>query len=74
MEQAALSLFLGIILSFISTKFSFKLKRLDGTNFLKAGIICLGGIKAENLKKIRLTKSEGIGSISWIKKNGLNKI
>ena len=43
MEQAALSLFLGIILSFISTKFSFKLKRLDGTNFLKAGIICLGG-------------------------------
>ncbi len=43
-------------------------------NQTKKGIICLGGIKAENLKKIRLTKSEGIGSISWIKKNGLNKI
>ena len=26
------------------------------------------------LKKINLTKSEGIAAISWIKKNGLNKI
>ena len=38
----------------------------------KKKVICLGGIKTENLKKIRLTKSKGIASISWIKKNGLN--
>ena len=36
-------------------------------------IICLGGINLNNLQKIYLTKSEGIASISWIKKNGLNK-
>ena len=40
----------------------------------KKKIICLGGINTENLKKNRLTKSSGIASISWIKKNGLNKI
>ena len=40
----------------------------------KKKVISLGGINAENLKKIRLTKSKGIASISWIKKNGLNKI
>ena len=37
-------------------------------------VISLGGINAENLSKIRLTKANGIASISWIKKNGLNKI
>ena len=40
----------------------------------KRKIISLGGINTENLKKIRLTKSKGIASISWIKKNGLNLI
>ena len=40
----------------------------------KKKIIALGGMNAENLNKIRLTKSKGIASISWIKKNGLNKI
>ena len=39
----------------------------------KKRIICLGGINSTNLKKIYLTKSVGIGSISWIKKNGQNK-
>ena len=38
----------------------------------KKKIISLGGINAKNLNKIRLTKSNGIASISWIKKNGLN--
>ena len=37
----------------------------------KKKVISLGGINTENLKKIRLTKSNGIASISWIKKNGL---
>ncbi len=36
-------------------------------------IICLGGINSGNIKKIYLTKSIGFASISWIKKNGLNK-
>ena len=36
-------------------------------------IISLGGINYKNFKKIRLTKSKGFASISWIKKNGLNK-
>jgi len=43
------------------------------SNESKKKIICLGGINSENLKKINLTKSVGIASISWIKKNGLNK-
>ncbi len=34
-------------------------------------IIALGGINFNNLKKVKLTKSVGIASISWIKKNGL---
>ena len=39
----------------------------------KRDVICLGGIKKINLKKIKMTKSRGLASISWIKKNGLNK-
>ncbi len=32
-------------------------------------IIALGGINCSNYKKIKLTKSVGLASISWIKKN-----
>ena len=35
--------------------------------------ICLGGINEKNIRRLRLTKSSGFASISWIKKNGLNK-
>ncbi len=35
--------------------------------------ICLGGINEKNISRLRLTKSNGFASISWIKKNGLNK-
>ena len=38
---------------------------------VKKDVIALGGINSNNLKKIKLTKSKGIASISWIKKNGL---
>ncbi len=41
---------------------------------IKKKLIALGGINSSNISKIRLTKSKGIASISWIKKNGLNKI
>ena len=34
-------------------------------------IIALGGVNPNNLKRINLTKSEGVASITWIKKNGL---
>ena len=43
MEQAALSLFLGIFLSFVNNKFNLKPISVNGSNFLKVGIICLGG-------------------------------
>ena len=33
--------------------------------------IALGGINSNNLKRVNSTKSIGIASISWIKKNGL---
>ena len=38
------------------------------SNATKRKIVCLGGINSNNLKKINLTKSKGIASISWIKK------
>ena len=41
---------------------------------IKNKVIALGGINSSNVLKIRLTKSKGFASISWIKKNGLNKI
>ena len=37
-------------------------------NSTKKNVVCLGGIDLDNLKKIKLTKSNGIASISWIKK------
>ncbi len=43
-------------------------------NKTKKQVVGLGGINSKNLKKINLTKSCGVASISWIKKNGLNKI
>ena len=43
-------------------------------NETKKQIISLGGINSKNLKRVKLTKCVGIASISWIKKNGLNKI
>ena len=38
------------------------------SNATKRKIICLGGINSSNLKRVDLTKSEGIAAISWIKK------
>jgi len=35
----------------------------------KKKIVALGGINYSNYKKIKLTKSNGLSSISWIKKN-----
>ena len=45
----------------------FNLKAIE----TKKKIVALGGINPDNLKKVKLTKSIGIASISWIKKNGL---
>ena len=39
-----------------------------------ASSIALGGINSSNLKKLKLTKSSGFASISWIKKNQPKKI
>ena len=43
LQQAALSLFLGIFLSYLNNKLSLTPLRVNGSLFLKAGIICLGG-------------------------------
>ena len=37
-------------------------------------VVALGGINSSNIAKVKLTRSYGFASISWIKKNGLNKI
>ena len=44
------------------------------TNDIELKYIALGGINEKNYKKIKLTKSSGFASISWIKKNGLSKL
>ena len=43
LQQAALSLFLGIFLSYLNNKLSLTHLSVNGSLFLKAGIICLGG-------------------------------
>ena len=43
LQQAALSLFLGIFLSYLNNKLSLSPLSVNGSLFLKAGIICLGG-------------------------------
>ena len=43
LQQAALSLFLGIFLSYVNNKLSLTPMSVNGSLFLKAGIICLGG-------------------------------
>jgi len=43
LQQAALSLFLGIFLSYFNSRFSLTPLSVNGSLFLKAGIICLGG-------------------------------
>ena len=41
---------------------------------IKNKVVALGGINFSNYFRLKLTKSKGFASISWIKKNGLNKI
>ncbi len=44
------------------------------SNLSNKKIIALGGINEFNIKKLKLTKSYGFASISYIKKNGPNKL
>ena len=44
------------------------------TSITKRNIIALGGINNNNFKKINRKFISGFASISWLKKNGLNKI
>ena len=41
---------------------------------IKNKLVALGGINSSNFFRLKLTRSKGFASISWIKKNGLNKI
>lgn len=43
LQQAAVSLFLGIFLSYFNSRLALKPVSVNGSLFLKAGIICLGG-------------------------------
>jgi uncharacterized integral membrane protein (TIGR00698 family) len=53
LQQAALSLFLGIFLSYLNNKLSLTPVSVNGSLFLKAGIVCLGGtISLESLGTI----------------------
>ncbi len=55
LQQAAMSLFLGIFLSYVNNKLSLAPVSVNGSLFLKAGIICLGGtISLTSLGKISL--------------------
>ena len=55
-------------------------KHLDTIKFnllsanIKNKLVALGGINSSNFFRLKLTRSKGFASISWIKKNGLNKI
>ena len=40
----------------------------------KTNFIALGGINADNFRKVYNTKSVGISGIRWLKKNGPRKI
>ena len=37
-------------------------------------VVALGGINETNIKKLKLTKASGFGSIEWVKKNRPNKL
>ena len=55
LQQAALSLFLGIFLSYFNSRLSLTPVSVNGSLFLKAGIICLGGtISLKSLGTISL--------------------
>ena len=56
-----------------SAKFLDVIKFNNLAKISKKKTICLGGINEKNIKKLKLTKCNGFASISWIKKNGLNK-
>ena len=56
-----------------STKYLDVVKFNNLAKMTRKKTICLGGINEKNFRRLRLTKSNGFASISWIKKNGLNK-
>jgi len=56
-----------------STKYLEVIKFNNLAKITRKKTICLGGINEKNFRRLRLTKSNGFASISWIKKNGLNK-
>ena len=56
-----------------STKYLDVVKFNNLAKITRKKTICLGGINEKNFRRLRLTKSSGFASISWIKKNGLNK-
>lgn len=49
LKNAAFSLFIGILLSYLKLKYSFQVFHVDGSRYLKLGIILLGGTISFNV-------------------------
>ena len=74
-KQNCEAIFLSPLFRTNKHKFFLNVVRFNlASNATKKKLICLGGINSTNIKRVSLTKSKGIAAISWIKKNGLNKI
>jgi len=74
-NQGCKEIFISPIFKTNKSKFFLETTKFNlMANLSKKNIIALGGINDLNFSKLYLTKSEGFASISWIKKNGPNKI
>jgi len=72
-RQGCEDIFVSPIFLTKKNKFLLGISRFNKINLInKKKIIALGGINQNNFKRIKLTKSQGIGSINWIKKNRPN--
>ena len=72
-KQGCEDIFVSPIFLTKNNKFLLDISRFNKINLInKKRIIALGGINQSNFKRIKLTKSQGIGSINWIKKNRPN--
>ena len=69
-NQGCSSIFISPIFKTKKTNYFLDIVRFNLiANNSKKKIVALGGVNSSNYKKIKLTKSTALASISWIKKN-----
>ena len=69
-NQGCSSIFISPIFKTKKSNYFLNINRFNLiANKSKKKIVALGGINSSNYKRIRLTKSTALASISWIKKN-----